>query len=185
MSSAVVKSPITPEEYLALERKSPFKNEYDNGFITAMSGASRAFRSTPARVACESGTTDLISVTRTIPDASWYPSTSIEPRSPRIDHQAALGNLHLQGPLWVAPLLEELCDALRYFRVVDRPHGQIHRHLNLQADVVPRSLLLECGGQDPVSQEGDHPRVLRHRDEVIRRHEPTLGMPPANERLDR
>jgi Uma2 family endonuclease len=31
----------TPEEYLALERKAEFKSEYCNGFITAMSGASR------------------------------------------------------------------------------------------------------------------------------------------------
>jgi Uma2 family endonuclease len=32
---------FTPEQYLALERKAEFKSEFDNGFIEAMSGASR------------------------------------------------------------------------------------------------------------------------------------------------
>jgi Uma2 family endonuclease len=32
---------VTPEKYLALERKAEFKSEFDNGFIEAMSGASR------------------------------------------------------------------------------------------------------------------------------------------------
>jgi Uma2 family endonuclease len=34
----------TPEEYLALERKAPFQNEYYAGEIFAMSGASRWHR---------------------------------------------------------------------------------------------------------------------------------------------
>lgn len=32
---------FTPEQYLALERRAEFKSEFDNGFIEAMSGASR------------------------------------------------------------------------------------------------------------------------------------------------
>ena len=42
MSSAAVRTRYTPEQYLALERKAAFKSEYDNGFISAMSGASLA-----------------------------------------------------------------------------------------------------------------------------------------------
>ena len=42
MSSAVAQTIYTPEEYLYLERKSTFKNEYLSGKILAMSGASRA-----------------------------------------------------------------------------------------------------------------------------------------------
>lgn len=41
MSTAAEKRRFTPEEYLALERKAPFKSEYLNGEIFAMSGASR------------------------------------------------------------------------------------------------------------------------------------------------
>ena len=42
MSSAAVQSRLTPEEYLALERKATIKSEYVNGQMYAMSGASRA-----------------------------------------------------------------------------------------------------------------------------------------------
>src|SRR4051812_37317494 len=41
MSSAAVKTRYTPEQYLAQERTSPVKHEYDDGSIFAMSGASR------------------------------------------------------------------------------------------------------------------------------------------------
>ena len=42
MSSAAVQSHLTPEEYLALERKATIKSEYLGGRMYAMSGASRA-----------------------------------------------------------------------------------------------------------------------------------------------
>jgi Uma2 family endonuclease len=41
MATAAITKRYTPEEYLALERKAKYKSEYCNGFITAMSGASR------------------------------------------------------------------------------------------------------------------------------------------------
>ncbi len=41
MASAALKTHYTVEQYLALERKAPFKSEYFDGCITAMSGASR------------------------------------------------------------------------------------------------------------------------------------------------
>ncbi len=41
MSSAAVQSHLTPEEYLALERKATIKSEYLDGQMYAMSGASR------------------------------------------------------------------------------------------------------------------------------------------------
>ena len=41
MSSAATKKRFTPQEYLTLERKSETRNEYYNGEIFAMSGASR------------------------------------------------------------------------------------------------------------------------------------------------
>jgi Uma2 family endonuclease len=41
MATATVIKRHTPGEYLALERAAEFKSEYFNGFITAMSGASR------------------------------------------------------------------------------------------------------------------------------------------------
>ena len=42
MSTLTAQTYLTPEEYLTWERKQPFKNEYYNGQIIAMSGASRA-----------------------------------------------------------------------------------------------------------------------------------------------
>lgn len=42
MSTLTAQTHLTPEEYLAWERKQPFKNEYHNGQIVAMSGASRS-----------------------------------------------------------------------------------------------------------------------------------------------
>ena len=42
MSTLTAQTYLTPSEYLAWERKQPFKNEYHNGQIIAMSGASRA-----------------------------------------------------------------------------------------------------------------------------------------------
>ena len=42
MSTLTAQTHLTPEEYLAWERKQPFKNEYHNGQVVAMSGASRA-----------------------------------------------------------------------------------------------------------------------------------------------
>ena len=41
MSAAAVTTRYTPAQYLALERKAPFKSEYDDGFIHAMAGSSR------------------------------------------------------------------------------------------------------------------------------------------------
>ena len=41
MSTLTARTYLTPEEYLTWERKQPFKNEYHNGQIIAMSGASR------------------------------------------------------------------------------------------------------------------------------------------------
>ena len=42
MSTLTAQTYLAPEEYLTWERKQPFKNEYHNGQIIAMSGASRA-----------------------------------------------------------------------------------------------------------------------------------------------
>ncbi len=42
MSTLTAQTHLTPEEYLTWERKQPFKNEYHNGQIIAMSGASRS-----------------------------------------------------------------------------------------------------------------------------------------------
>ncbi len=41
MSTLTAQTYLTPAEYLTWERKQPFKNEYHNGYIIAMSGASR------------------------------------------------------------------------------------------------------------------------------------------------
>ena len=50
MSSAATKIRFTPQEYLALERKSETRNEYYNGEIVAMAGASREHNLTVANL---------------------------------------------------------------------------------------------------------------------------------------
>lgn len=42
MASSAAQARYTPEQYIELERKAPYKNEFINGQIYAMSGASRA-----------------------------------------------------------------------------------------------------------------------------------------------
>jgi len=49
--TSVAKTYLTPEEYLALERKSEIKHEYDRGQIIAMAGASRAHNLISANIA--------------------------------------------------------------------------------------------------------------------------------------
>ena len=43
MSTATVQSHLTPDEYLALERKATIKSEYLNGQMFALSGATRVY----------------------------------------------------------------------------------------------------------------------------------------------
>jgi Uma2 family endonuclease len=40
MSSAALRTRVTPDQYLAAERKAAFKSEYLDGYITAKPGAS-------------------------------------------------------------------------------------------------------------------------------------------------
>ena len=53
MASAVAQTYLTPEEYLAFERKEAYKNEYINGQIVPMSGASFAHNFITANIACQ------------------------------------------------------------------------------------------------------------------------------------
>jgi Uma2 family endonuclease len=53
MASAAPTTRYTAEQYLSLERKAEFKSEYYNGFITAMSGASREHNLIAVNVAGE------------------------------------------------------------------------------------------------------------------------------------
>lgn len=55
MSTLTAQTYLTPEEYLTWERKQPFKNEYHNGQIIAMSGASRAHNSITVDVTIQLG----------------------------------------------------------------------------------------------------------------------------------
>jgi Uma2 family endonuclease len=55
MASAARITRYTPEQYLAMERKAEFKSEYDDGFITAMSGASRPHNLISANVSRQIG----------------------------------------------------------------------------------------------------------------------------------
>lgn len=81
MASAAVQTYLTPEEYLAWERKSDTKHEYVLGEIIAMSGASRAHSLIVTNISgelylqlkgrtCEVHTNDIR--VRTSPDVSYF-----------------------------------------------------------------------------------------------------------------
>ena len=55
MSTLPAQTYLTPEEYLTWERKQPFKNEYHNGQIIAMSGASRSHNRITVDITIELG----------------------------------------------------------------------------------------------------------------------------------
>ena len=95
MSSAAVQSHLTPEEYLALERKATIKSEYLSGQMYAMSGASRAhnliclniggeLRSLLKKRACEVYTNDM-RVKVTAAGLYTYPDVLVVCEEPRFE----------------------------------------------------------------------------------------------------
>ena len=95
MSSAAVQTYLTPEEYLAWERKSDTKHEYLGGEIIAMSGASRAHSLIVTNISgelyiqlkgetCEVHTNDIR--VRTSPEISYfYPDILVVCGEPRFE----------------------------------------------------------------------------------------------------
>ena len=87
MSSAVAQTYLTPEEYLAFERKATTKHEYLNGQIVAMSGASFAHNFITVNIAthlniqlmdgeCRVATSDMrVKVTEI--DSYFYPDVVV------------------------------------------------------------------------------------------------------------
>ena len=98
MSSAAVRTYLTPEEYLAWERKSDTKHEYLHGEIIAMSGASRAHSLIVTNISgelyiqlkggiCEVHTNDMR--VRTHPETSYfYPDVVVVCGEPRFEDRA-------------------------------------------------------------------------------------------------
>ena len=95
MSSAAVQTHLTPEEYLALERKADTKHEYLRGEIIAMSGASFAHNIITANITTALNNqlleSDCIVVAsdmrvRTHPEASYfYPDVLVVCDQPRFE----------------------------------------------------------------------------------------------------
>ena len=95
MSSAAAKTYLTPEEYLAWERKLDIKHEYLRGEIIAMSGASRAHSLIVTNISgelyiqlkgetCEGHTNDIR--VRTSPEISYfYPDILVVCGEPRFE----------------------------------------------------------------------------------------------------
>jgi Uma2 family endonuclease len=95
MSTLTAQTYLTPEEYLTWERKQPFKNEYHNGQIIAMSGASRAHNLVTMNVAnqlynqlvdqeCEVYANEMR--VRTNPTVSYfYPDVAVVCGEPRFE----------------------------------------------------------------------------------------------------
>ena len=98
MSTLPAQTYLTPEEYLAWERKQPFKNEYHNGQIIAMSGANRWHNSITINIAVqlnnqlmERGCEIYASKMRvqTIPKISYlYPDVIVVCGEPRFEDDA-------------------------------------------------------------------------------------------------
>lgn len=95
MSSTAAQTYLTPEEYLAWERKADTKHEYLRGEIIAMSGASRAHSLIVTNISgelyiqlkggtCEVYTNDMR--VRTSPEASYfYPDVVVVCDTPRFE----------------------------------------------------------------------------------------------------
>ena len=95
MSSAAAQTYLTPEEYLAFERKATTKHEYLNGQIVAMSGASFAHNFITVNIAtslniqlmegeCRVATSDMrVKVTQI--DSYFYPDVVVVCGEPRAE----------------------------------------------------------------------------------------------------
>jgi Uma2 family endonuclease len=95
MSSAAAQTHLTPEEYLAFERKATTKHEYLNGQIVAMSGASFAHNFLTMNTAnqlynqliggeCQVATSDMrVKVTQI--DSYFYPDVVVVCGEPRAE----------------------------------------------------------------------------------------------------
>lgn len=95
MASAAVQTSLTPEEYLAFERKATTKHEYLNGQIVAMSGASFAHNFITSNTAnqlynqlidseCQVATSDMrVKVTEI--DSYFYPDVVVVCGAPRAE----------------------------------------------------------------------------------------------------
>ena len=95
MASAAVQTSLTPEEYLAFERKATTKHEYFNGQIVAMSGASFAHNFITSNTAnqlynqlidseCQVATSDMrVKVTEI--DSYFYPDVVVVCGEPRAE----------------------------------------------------------------------------------------------------
>lgn len=95
MASAAAQTYLTPEEYLAFERKATTKHEYLNGQIVAMSGASFAHNFITANTAnqlynqlidgeCQVATSDMrVKVTEI--DSYFYPDVVVVCGAPRAE----------------------------------------------------------------------------------------------------
>ncbi len=95
MASAAVQTYLTPEEYLAFERKATTKHEYLNGQIVAMSGASFAHNFITVNIAtslniqlmegeCRVATSDMrVKVTQI--DSYFYPDVVVVCGEPRAE----------------------------------------------------------------------------------------------------
>ena len=95
MSTLTAQTYLTPEEYLTWERKQPFKNEYHNGQIIAMSGASRSHNRITVDITIQLGNQLMDSDcevfanemrVRTSPDISYfYPDVIVVCGEPRFE----------------------------------------------------------------------------------------------------
>ena len=95
MSSIAAQTDLTPEEYLAFERKATTKHEYVNGHIIAMSGASFAHNFLTMNVAnqfynqliggeCQVATNDMrVKAIQT--DSYFYPDVVVVCGEPRAE----------------------------------------------------------------------------------------------------
>ena len=87
MATVAVQTYFTPEEYIALERKAEFRNEYFSGQIVAMSGASQAHNRITGDIfyglypqlighGCDIFTSDM-RVRASLGDAYFYPDVVV------------------------------------------------------------------------------------------------------------
>src|SRR5579884_4123435 len=77
--------------------------------------------------------------------------------------------------------MEDLLGELGILKIAGR---EIDGDADLPSLIPPGSTLVERGVENPEGQRFDQPRLLRDRDELIRRDDPEIGTTPADQRFD-
>ena len=98
-------------------------------------------------------------------------------------HDAALGEIDIQFPGIDSPGGQQLPGHGRQIRVQQVSPGEVHRNADVETRFQPKPALAQGPAEHPAGERLDELGLLRRGDELIRRQEAPLRVPPPHERL--